>query len=605
MKIPRLRKGWLPLTALGLLLAAALLLFYARSRDYDASSYFANLALLRHLKQLDASWELNVMKSRVGLNQNYDALVDPLPDVATLPQQLAVLQQNAPEPLQKKLEQVLRAFQQAMTEKARLIEAFKSHNAILRNSLAFLPMAATDAGAELPEKTASSRAQSELSSAVNAVLLATLVYTEAPAPEHMVNVRTELEALLDFRSRQSGESLLKLDIFLAHVRTVLREHAQVSQLLLQIAQAPTAAHLDEINNLLTQQQQHAAGEAHMHRLYLLLFSAGLAALLLYAAIRLLRSHRIINRINHALQHANEHLERRVRLRTQELEQAQSQLVAAARQAGMAEIATNVLHNVGNVLNSVGVSVSLLVRQARDSRAPGLSKAVQLINKQGAQWVDFLRGDERGQRLPAYLDELAGALGAERQNALAELNSLSSSIDHIKDIIATQQSYAGAACLLEDCSLDHLLEEALGMSGLAGQQDGIAIMRDYHALPPLRLDRHRVLQILINLLGNARRAMDGLAAGERRLILRLRQSADDSVQLQVADSGEGIPAENLARIFSHGFTTRKDGHGFGLHSCVLAAREMGGSLQAASDGPGTGATFTLQLPIHSSAKDCTP
>ncbi|UMR33149.1 ATP-binding protein [Massilia sp. MB5] len=604
MKVPRLRKGWLPLAALGLLLASALLLFYARSRDYDASSYFANIALLRHLKQLDASWELNVMKSRVGLNQNYDALVDPLPDVATLPQQLAVLQQNAPEALQKKLEQVLHAFQQAMTEKARLIEAFKSHNAVLRNSLVFLPVAAIDAGAELPDKAPFSRAQGELGSAVNAVLLATLVYTETPAPEHLLNVRTELEALLDFRSRQSGESLLKLDIFLAHVRTVLREHAQVSALLAQIAQAPTAAHLDEVNNLLTQQQQHAAGAAYMHRLYLLLFSAGLAALLLYAAIRLLRSHHIINRINHALHHANEHLERRVRQRTQELEQAQSQLVAAARQAGMAEIATNVLHNVGNVLNSVGVSAALLLQQARSSRAPGLSKAVQLMNGQGAQWADFLLRDERGQRLPAYLGELAAALGVERQQALAELTSLSGSIEHIKDIIATQQSYAGAACLLEDCRLDQLLEEALGMSGFAGQHDGIGIVRDYGVLPPLRLDRHRVLQILINLLGNARRAMDGLAVGERRLILRLRRHGDDNVQVQVADSGEGIPAENLARIFRHGFTTRKDGHGFGLHSCVLAAREMGGSLQAASDGPGAGATFTLQLPLHSPSKDAT-
>lgn len=597
MKIPRLRRGWLPLAALGLLLTAALLLFYARSRDYDASSYFANIALLRHLKQLDASWELNVMKSRVGLSLNYDALVDPLPDVATLPQQLALLRQNAPEPVRKKLEQVLRAFQQAMNEKARLIEAFKSHNAVLRNSLVFLPVAAADAGPP-------GAAPGGLDGAVNALLLATLVYTEAPAPEHLAAVRAQLAAVQAFRAQRDSASLLKLDIFLAHVRTVLREHAQVNALLARIAQAPTAAHLDEINNLLTRQQERAAGAAHMYRHYLLLFSAGLAALLLYAALRLLRSHRVINRINHALQHANEHLERRVRQRTLELEQAQSQLVAAARQAGMAEIATNVLHNVGNVLNGVGVSAALLMQQARRSRASGLDKAVQLIDSQGAQWARFLLDDQRGQRLPAYLGELARALGAERQQALAELGALSASIEHIKDIIATQQSYAGTACLLEECRIDKLLEEALQMSGLAGQRE-IVLQRDYHDLPALRLDRHRVLQILINLLGNARRAMAGLAAGERRLTLRLRHAVDDSVQVQVADSGEGIPAANLTRIFSHGFTTRQDGHGFGLHSCVLAARAMGGSLHAASDGPGTGATFTLQLPLHFPPKDCPP
>ena len=58
----------------------------------------------------------------------------------------------------------------------------------------------------------------------------------------------------------------------------------------------------------------------------------------------------------------------------------------------------------------------------------------------------------------------------------------------------------------------------------------------------------------------------------------------------------IPAASLGRIFTLGFTTRKDGHGFGLHSAALAAAEMGGSLVAESDGLGQGATFTLELPM---------
>jgi signal transduction histidine kinase len=67
-------------------------------------------------------------------------------------------------------------------------------------------------------------------------------------------------------------------------------------------------------------------------------------------------------------------------------------------------------------------------------------------------------------------------------------------------------------------------------------------------------------------------------------------------MTVSDNGVGIASENLTRIFNHGFTTRKDGHGFGLHSGALAAREMGGALWAQSDGPGKGATFTLELPL---------
>jgi signal transduction histidine kinase len=110
-----------------------------------------------------------------------------------------------------------------------------------------------------------------------------------------------------------------------------------------------------------------------------------------------------------------------------------------------------------------------------------------------------------------------------------------------------------------------------------------------------LDKHKALQILVNLVSNARRACSDSGRADKRLTLRLA-SGDGRVRLSVADNGAGIPAENLTRIFNHGFTTRKDGHGFGLHSGALAARELGGSLLAHSDGVGLGATFTLELPL---------
>jgi signal transduction histidine kinase len=65
---------------------------------------------------------------------------------------------------------------------------------------------------------------------------------------------------------------------------------------------------------------------------------------------------------------------------------------------------------------------------------------------------------------------------------------------------------------------------------------------------------------------------------------------------VTDNGIGIPAENFKRLFEHGFTTKQEGHGFGLHSCALAVRELGGDIQTRSDGIGTGATFSLRLPL---------
>lgn len=353
--------------------------------------------------------------------------------------------------------------------------------------------------------------------------------------------------------------------------------------------------------LLTAQQQLQGRQQQRYRSYLFVFAAALGALLLYAALRLVRSHAIINRVNHELQQANDHLEERVHLRTTELQQAQSQLVAAARQAGMAEIATNVLHNVGNVLNSVSVSATLAAQQVRDTRLSGLDKAVQLMREQGDGLGRFFDSDPRGQRLPAYLDGLAATAAAERRVVLDELALLGKSVDHIKEIVAAQQSNAGSACVFERCQLAELLDQAVALSAVALSRHQVTLHKEYADVAPLLVDRHRALQILVNLLSNAKRAVDALPQAQRHITLRLRQSDAGMAQVQVADNGEGIPPQNMERIFVHGFTTRRDGHGFGLHSCVLAAREMGGSLAAHSDGAGLGAVFTLELPLHLTEK----
>ncbi|CAM3369357.1 AAA family ATPase [Polaromonas hydrogenivorans] len=298
-------------------------------------------------------------------------------------------------------------------------------------------------------------------------------------------------------------------------------------------------------------------------------------------------------LDNALQY--EQLERRVFDRTRELREAQTQLVGAARQAGMAEIATNVLHNVGNILNSVNVSAALVGSTLRTSRAQGLSRAVQLMDEHAANLGDYLTLDEKGRLLPGYLGQLAQALAQEQKGMLEELGNLTRSIDHIKDVVATQQSYAGSASIVEPLQICDLAEDALRMSGQALVRHGVTVVREFAQVPVMPLDRAQVLLILVNLISNAKYAMENMADGSRRITLRV-EVAGGALRLSVRDKGEGIAAENLTRIFAHGFTTRKAGHGFGLHSCALAARQMGGTLTAHSDGAGRGATFTLDLPI---------
>lgn len=263
-----------------------------------------------------------------------------------------------------------------------------------------------------------------------------------------------------------------------------------------------------------------------------------------------------------------------------------------------------LHNVGNVLNSVNISAGLVSGRMRDSKARGLTKAVQLINDHAADLGDYLTRDEKGKLLPGYLNKLAAALAAEQQGVVEELELLGRSVDHIKDIVATQQSFAGVASVVEAVQIQDLLEDALRMNAGALARHQVTVVKQFADVPLLLLDKHLMLQILVNLIGNAKQAMGDSIDGPHQITLRvdIADLADERrLRIGVEDDGEGIAPENLPRLFAHGFTTRKNGHGFGLHSCVLAAKEMGGTLIAHSEGPGKGAVFTLELPIKTAGE----
>jgi len=273
------------------------------------------------------------------------------------------------------------------------------------------------------------------------------------------------------------------------------------------------------------------------------------------------------------------------------------LMEASRQAGMAEIATNVLHNVGNVLNSVNVSAAMVVTLIRKSKLKNLPKVVGLLRENEANLGAFFSQDPRAGKLPSYLDQLAGLLEQEQSTTLKELAELQKNIEHIKEIVALQQSYAKVSGVLESLQIRDVVEEALRMNASALARRGIQVARDYGEVPPITTEKHKVLQILINLIRNAQYACDQSGQAGKLMTMRVVQ-AGERIRISVSDNGMGIPAENLTRIFNHGFTTRKDGHGFGLHGGALTAKELGGVLSVHSDGPGRGAVFTLELPATS-------
>jgi signal transduction histidine kinase len=281
---------------------------------------------------------------------------------------------------------------------------------------------------------------------------------------------------------------------------------------------------------------------------------------------------------------------------EELERVHKQLLVASRQAGMAEVATNVLHNVGNVLNSVNVSASMVSERIKRSKCAGLARVADLLTEHAGDLATFLSGAQ-GKHLPVYLQELAAQLISERDAAVAELAAVRSNVEHIKEIVAMQQGYAKRGGITDTVDVRMLVEDSLRMNEGAFSRHGVTIVREFADVPLVQVDKHKVLQILVNVVRNAKYACAEAAGGTKCVTVRVR-AAHGSILLSVSDTGVGIPKENLERIFNHGFTTRADGHGFGLHSSALAAKQLGGSLQAESAGPGQGATFTLTLPLTS-------
>ncbi|HEX5754053.1 MAG TPA: AAA family ATPase [Archangium sp.] len=297
----------------------------------------------------------------------------------------------------------------------------------------------------------------------------------------------------------------------------------------------------------------------------------------------------------ALRRANEELEQRVEERTRELKQAQARLVETARSVGMAEVASNVLHDVGNTLTSIVVDTEQMHHTVEASRVDRVDKVFQLLAEHRPHLSDFLEHDERGQHLFTYLPSLASELKMERESLRQGLRTLGKNVERVRTIIQLQQTYATSTLLVEECELPEVLEEALRLQGGALRKTGVRVEKELAPIPRVKVDRHRLLQILLNLISNAWQAMEAVDPGRRTLWLGLHTEGA-WIRIQVRDTGQGIAPNVARRLFNHGFTTRKGGHGIGLHSSALAARLLGGQLTLESAGPGQGALATLELPM---------
>ncbi|EKD71844.1 MAG: sensory box histidine kinase/response regulator [uncultured bacterium] len=279
------------------------------------------------------------------------------------------------------------------------------------------------------------------------------------------------------------------------------------------------------------------------------------------------------------------------------ESLNQQLLLTARQAGMAEVAASILHNIGNVLNTVNVSSLIISEKIKQSKLSGLIDLNQLIQENKLNLSDFIKNDPRGVHFPEFIHSLSKCWETEKAELMNESKIVMKNVEHIKNIIATQQDLSRVVESEQVVSIENVLEESILISGIDNLKYQINIKKTYEHMKPVMIDKVKLMQILVNLLQNARDSLDEAKPREKIITLDIKKT-NPHFYIHVSDNGLGIGKENLTRIFSYGFTTKKSGHGFGLHTSAIAAKEMGGSLKAISEGEGKGAVFILTLPYKS-------
>jgi len=285
------------------------------------------------------------------------------------------------------------------------------------------------------------------------------------------------------------------------------------------------------------------------------------------------------------------------------EQLRSQLGEAAYKIEMADVASTVLHNVGNVLTSVIVAANMVESVVDQSSVILVNRMAELIKAHDQDLGTYLTEDPKGKRIPPSLEKLGTHLIEEQKVILKEMKGLVWNIRHMKQIIASHQTMAKSAGQAEQISLAAVLSHAMGLSFQPGDEKWITMRLDYQQVPTVLVDQHQLLQILVNLLRNAKQAMRQQVvqdSHELKLSVKYQDDHEASVVITIQDSGIGIAPEHLPRMFTRGFTTKTDGNGIGLHSSSLAIQNMGGSMHVQSEGVGRGATFTLIFPVQKEA-----
>ena len=278
-----------------------------------------------------------------------------------------------------------------------------------------------------------------------------------------------------------------------------------------------------------------------------------------------------------------------------LSDARKKILNSAHRAGMSEIAAEVLHNVGNAVNSANCSAEVLEAKLTSSKIFGLEKAAVILRENSSRVVDFFSNDPRAPKLVEYLIYLNEALKEEREKNLSELTRLKETIHHIRDVVTSQSAHADGSRFIQDVTLAEICDEAIRLNLQELTALNVHVELNIPPMPDLQLNKSQMQQVLVNLINNAAYSLRSQHLDNRHLALSARVNDARDMELEIKDNGAGFDDAVQARLFSHRFTTKPEGNGLGLHYCANVIRNAGGKITASSPGNGQGATFCLRIP----------
>jgi signal transduction histidine kinase len=583
-------------TLLFSMLIAGLVLLVIRARPVDPGQYNNIVGALRDLKQLNADWDVDMLRTRTGEASNYDRVANPLPVITELQERLARASRAhwtalADPEAERRLKPLQDRLVEAFQTKIDAVEQYKSHNAVLRNSSRFLPAAAMQLNQAAQAASLPADGQARLGQEVNTLLAEAMGFMQAPTDELRQNLAQSIDAIGKLTQdapdavTQAGANLIQ------HAQTVLAQQDEVNRALARVSALPVAQGIDALADAQARENQRALADARQYQIGLAIYAAALLLLLLFLGLRLRANFRALGRSNAALESAN-----------REIRESQVHLIQSEKMASLGQMVAGIAHEINTPLAYVKGTFAVLKEQ--------LAAFGQLIEV-SAEFSRQMRAPQRDQKqLNAQFRILESTSRKLTEgNAPGEMDKLLTDnihgLERIADIVANLRNFSR---LDRDKVADFSVEQGLDSTLLLAHnflKNTVTVRKEYGYVPNVPGSPSQVNQVFLNLITNAAHAMPEPGSRPQPNVITLRTRMDDDerhVRIDIQDNGKGIPADVLPKIFDPFFTTKPAGQGTGLGLSISykIIEEHGGRLLVESK-EGVGTTFSILLPLDASAR----